>query len=209
MCRKFGTLGLGIALTGLAMLSLCGSALAAGVYTFTYTDEGLNPGWSASGYFSISVADFTAATPSYTLFDVDPDPGVQLPNTDITAAQFTITTPDGSVVLGLSFVDALGANVFDLKNTLPQLVYGDVNYLVNSPAGCNPETNSPPCTVGIQAATFGNSIFDSNASTDIFGTWTTSLTQTPIPAALPLFAGGLGLIGVLARRRKRQAAPAI
>jgi len=28
-------------------------------------------------------------------------------------------------------------------------------------------------------------------------------TATPIPAALPLFAGGLGLIGLLARRRKR------
>ena len=28
---------------------------------------------------------------------------------------------------------------------------------------------------------------------------------TPLPAALPLFAGGLGMIGLLARRRKRKA----
>ena len=33
-----------------------------------------------------------------------------------------------------------------------------------------------------------------------------SLTPTPLPAALPLFAGGLGVIGLLARCRKRKAA---
>lgn len=33
-----------------------------------------------------------------------------------------------------------------------------------------------------------------------------SVSATPIPAALPLFAGGAGLIGLLARRRKRKAA---
>jgi hypothetical protein len=32
------------------------------------------------------------------------------------------------------------------------------------------------------------------------------LTATPLPAALPLFAGGLGLMGFLARRRKAKAA---
>lgn len=31
-------------------------------------------------------------------------------------------------------------------------------------------------------------------------------SETPLPAALPLFAGGLGVIGFLARRRKRKAA---
>jgi hypothetical protein len=30
-------------------------------------------------------------------------------------------------------------------------------------------------------------------------------TLTPIPAALPMFAGGLGLVGFLARRKKRKA----
>ena len=33
-------------------------------------------------------------------------------------------------------------------------------------------------------------------------------TATPLPAALPLFAGGLGVMGLLARRRKRKAAQA-
>jgi hypothetical protein len=33
-----------------------------------------------------------------------------------------------------------------------------------------------------------------------------SVNETPLPAALPLFAGGLGVIGLLARRRKGKAA---
>jgi len=36
-----------------------------------------------------------------------------------------------------------------------------------------------------------------------------TLSETPLPAALPLFAGGLGVIGLLARRRKRKGAAAI
>jgi hypothetical protein len=35
---------------------------------------------------------------------------------------------------------------------------------------------------------------------------TGSGSQTPLPAALPLFASGLGVMGLLARRRKRKAA---
>jgi hypothetical protein len=34
----------------------------------------------------------------------------------------------------------------------------------------------------------------------------TGLSQTPLPAALPLFAGGLGVLGLLGWRRKRKAA---
>jgi hypothetical protein len=32
-----------------------------------------------------------------------------------------------------------------------------------------------------------------------------SVSATPLPAALPLFAGGLGMVGLLARRKKRKA----
>jgi hypothetical protein len=34
---------------------------------------------------------------------------------------------------------------------------------------------------------------------------TVTVSQTPLPAALPLFAAGLGVVGALARRRKRKA----
>ena len=34
-----------------------------------------------------------------------------------------------------------------------------------------------------------------------------SVSQTPLPGALPLFAGGLGMVGFLARRKKRNVQP--
>jgi PEP-CTERM motif-containing protein len=36
-----------------------------------------------------------------------------------------------------------------------------------------------------------------------------AVSQTPLPAALPMFLGGAGLIGLLARRRKRKVATAV
>ena len=41
------------------------------------------------------------------------------------------------------------------------------------------------------------------------GTITSSLATTPLPATLPLFAGGLGFVGYLTRRRKRGSKPAL
>jgi hypothetical protein len=54
--------------------------------------------------------------------------------------------------------------------------------------------------------TAGND-FDEIGATG-FGVGTFALTATPLPAALPLFAGGLGMVGLLSRRKKRQAAAA-
>jgi hypothetical protein len=43
---------------------------------------------------------------------------------------------------------------------------------------------------------------------DIVATIDTATTATPLPAALPLFAGGLSVIGLLGKRRKRKNAAA-
>jgi hypothetical protein len=50
----------------------------------------------------------------------------------------------------------------------------------------------------------GDGIYELNQSIFIFGNFT--VTETPLPAALPLFAGGLGVLGLLGWRRKRKAA---
>jgi hypothetical protein len=42
-----------------------------------------------------------------------------------------------------------------------------------------------------------------------FGVGTFALTATPLPAALPLFAGGLGILALMARRRQRKSGTAI
>jgi hypothetical protein len=42
------------------------------------------------------------------------------------------------------------------------------------------------------------------ANTRYFTAGEAVVTATPVPAALPLFAGGLGLVGMLARRRKQK-----
>jgi len=77
-----------------------------------------------------------------------------------------------------------------------------------------------PGNVGIQYETegwhgFGSGVFVVGVFTTDFDNQTesragnqiiASVSQTPLPAALPLFAGGFGVIGLIAGRRKRKAA---
>jgi hypothetical protein len=178
---------------------------AASVYIFTFTgNPAYNPGWDANGSFSIPVSDFTSATPS-NYFGLPDGDGVQLPNTDITAASFTITTPSGgTVVLGLPYINALGNNVFLISVSPPQLEYGQTNYLINSPAGCNPE--SVYCAgSGIQAAFDGTAvaIFGPDGSADLGGVWTTSVT--PLPSTWTMLLIGLVGLGFVGYRNRKNA----
>lgn len=50
-------------------------------------------------------------------------------------------------------------------------------------------------------------IYDYNDVT--FGVTPETLSATPVPAALPLFAGGLGMLGAFSRRKKRKAEKAL
>jgi hypothetical protein len=80
---------------------------------------------------------------------------------------------------GIGFLLANGASVLIFANCNPSPGGGDCGYWLGITA--SPASGGP------------------SLSTDLAGT-------TPLPAALPLFAGGMGVIGLLARRRKRKAA---
>jgi hypothetical protein len=53
-----------------------------------------------------------------------------------------------------------------------------------------------------------NGFFPGYTATADYDNLSIQIQSTPLPAALPLFAGGLGLIGMIGRRKKRQAAAA-
>jgi hypothetical protein len=98
-----------------------------------------------------------------------------------------------------------GAVIFDSSGPLP-IVLELTGYLAgNSPAngvGFGP-VNPPlgPFYLSIGTGTDDNRYYDV--------TWTAEVVSaTPLPAALPLFAGGLGIIGFVAGRKKPKAAGA-
>lgn len=68
---------------------------------------------------------------------------------------------------------------------------------------------STPLAVFLFVATFANSIGvvdtinPAQAAFFLSGTGVEAVSQVPLPAALPLFATGLGLLGLFARRRKQ------
>jgi PEP-CTERM motif len=72
--------------------------------------------------------------------------------------------------------------------------------------------NTPNITIGINGWAYSQSSSVWYSQTNFLDTLTTSgdvsIAQTPLPAALPLFAGGLGVIGLLGWRRKRKVAAA-
>lgn len=110
-----------------------------------------------------------------------------------------------------------------LSNTMTMLWGSPDTY--NTISFCTGAGGAGSCTVGAYVAgvlpvTFGHDLItfttDFTFSSILFATGqnalefadvSTSFTQagsTPLPAALPLFAGGLGVMGLLARRRKRK-----
>jgi hypothetical protein len=96
-----------------------------------------------------------------------------------------------------NFISYLGATVGTTASEghfLPPGGFGDAYFCIftgGCPAGSfvyNPPVNVLDQGIGVTLVRTGD------------------VGATPLPAALPLFAGGLGLIGLLARRRKKNAA---
>jgi hypothetical protein len=115
-------------------------------------------------------------------------------------------------ILSLYFKDPISGNVittvgtgtviFDSTGPLPTVLTSS-GYLAGTSAangvGMAPDNTPGPFFVSIGTGTDNNLYYDV--------TWTAEVvTATPLPAALPLFAGGLGIIGFAAGLKKRKAA---
>ena len=213
----------GLALTVSFGLSLaCPSYSLAGTVTFDYSGDVLsyyNGQATATGYYSV-VGSFSINS---SLFNGTADQFID--NSNISSVSFTVkvlqdlTPIDGSVPLsvGTYTLNSLGggSTEYNSTTTTPTLVNGtypapdflafDSNYLHGLIIGLNggPGAAFVAFTWPQFPAPFNDNI--------ILGTWTTvvSPSATPLPAALPLFATGLGALGLLARRRKRKNAAAL
>jgi hypothetical protein len=134
-------------------------------------------------------------------------------NVDTLVTTFNITSVSGQYDLDVRYGiwDGLGT---DQQATIYLTIDGRVvtPLLADGAYFSSPETAVFDVTSFVQDGentlyVYGNDTSgpDSSVSSYAIGTF----TPTPLPAALPLFAGGLGLIGMIARRTKRKADSAL
>jgi hypothetical protein len=149
-------------------------------------------------------------------------------NTGSTVTTFSLTISD-------SFWSGTPSVTFCSGNSGPLCDVFQANKGSGSPSGatetlsgpdlfrCTSPNNGNPCTSnsggvaamfiqGIATYSWSGLNIAPNAKFDIsFASWNNAIDSpvaTPLPAALPLFAGGLGVLGFLAKRRKRKSAAA-
>jgi hypothetical protein len=191
---------LGVAVALLATVCLPVSAARAAMITETYdfTASGLSPG---GGPVDPWMGSFT--------INYDPtNPGALGPSS-LLAFSSNLNT--------LGYPD----NTFMYSQSSTQIFIGDNCH--SGSCDVNPGNNQAFFSFFVDAA--GNPTSAGNATSGGFATITTvsntsgdfttfgrpanlSVTLTPLPTALPLFAGGLGALGLLGWRRKRKAAAA-
>jgi hypothetical protein len=110
-------------------------------------------------------------------------------------------TIDGSAINGLSTFQSAD-NLFFINGTSPL----DLNGLGFTTAQGQSVVIRSQFPEGTPPT--GNAYQELTSSPGGFGVGTFAATATPLPAALPLFAGGLGFVGYLTRRKQRTQAVA-
>jgi hypothetical protein len=153
----------------------------------TYTEGGLLTS------FALSIDGPTPSnTPVFSISSSDPNYiGSADPNLFGAPSYLTLSNVGGAITI-------TNWSVFADLGPDPGFLLNYAIYTLNDPAnGTSDLYADPPISNGS-----GN--FDNPGSWSGPGIAATS--ATPLPAALPLFAGGLGVLGLLARRRKRKTA---
>jgi hypothetical protein len=151
--------------------------------------------------------------------------------TAVASASFLITFDPTQLYLTQSitgFITNLVVSVTDNRFSPANLTFNNIAYFAFDGAGTlTLSSNSalsknligtPDITIGVNgwAYTPGSAVWYSqtgfndtlttSGDVSILQTRGSNQSETPLPAALPLFATGLGALGLLAQRRKRKAA---
>lgn len=188
-----------------ALLTVHASVAGATTFNWSYTGGGANNG--------VGTLEATETAPNSGIFTIQTISGTANGETINASAPVPAYAGTGSTVYWsptapivfnplnpFFFTDFLGFAFLTEANHYFAL-YENTNYgggAPNDAYACGTDT-SPYCLIGPGLA-LGDGLGDPRVGLTNF-----ALTQTPIPAALPLFATGLGMIGFLAHRRKRKA----
>ena len=216
MLRKHALLTLMAAGATLALPAACQAS------TYDLNLDTCSGGCGLTDYGSVSVTGsstsltFTVTFNSTAQFD-PPTPTVDAFWFDITGTVATATTSSASNNIanpGWSFSDPMAGSFNPNPGNFGN--YNEIITCTTSEAGhvCGQSLIFTITGTGLgvgftpgKGATAGDNVYmvadvSNNGSTGLVGA---QLSQTPLPAALPLFAGGLGLIGLLSRRRRATA----
>jgi hypothetical protein len=149
--------------------------------------------------------NYTVQNGTYVLLE-DEDPmysgSLTVTGTTVTAADIILSgfgSPPSLTFTDITFqeqiTDDYAVTLKDTTNTY------NLFLVLDNPLPANPLFTGQPVTV--DSDTF---VFVVSTGNNVAVSFTGSLTATPLPAAFPLFAGGLGVMGLLGRRKKQKAA---
>jgi hypothetical protein len=190
-------------------------ALPANADTITFIDTGSGSSSGTINGVAFSTSDFTINAVGLTENVTSPYPGVLAINNDSASifidgvGTFNFLTPTrefyNSAVPGVGFSRAPSAGGGDLYDGPISSAFS--GWLMNTSIG--PVTG----TAGLFQWNFGDVLtgggvlnFNDSGTDGVAGSFQAIVSsETPLPAALPLFATGLGALGLLGWRRKRKA----
>jgi hypothetical protein len=169
----------------------------ADVFDFSFSGPSSGPGNPVFGSGTITTA---GAGPSFSVIGVTGT----VTDLDITSNPFFITGPISSYAGADNILFFPAATTG--SNTTPGFVdFGGISFQTSGGPGFDFNlggySQTGPMIYVLNAEFLNGPGYPAVAGSTIINL---DITETPLPAALPLFMGGLGLVGLVSRRRKRK-----